>query len=487
MKNLLLKLCLCLALPAFILSGARLVYAQNTRQLDRPRPQKRSVSVPDPDATLPDEADSAAEIADTIADDADKIADDAASIKTPASKKDISEEIPDNAQDTPELADTTKDDADETADDAGETASPADQLQDDADAPPPPPAKPAYKPTTRQIAVSTAVPEDLRGAGFLLVSDADDPLWQNAVRAAAQKLPKNIPLEIVFQCDNVRKIQDGIDNLQFRRLEKLVVIPFFLNSYSEKFNRLQYRLGFKEKPNAFPQSPCGNYYASDLLRAKIQSPATITTALDASPVYLNAIARALKTQLVGERPAAFLLIGPGEADETINAGRLDTMRQIAAALEKNSVTAAARAFVIRPRESSIRAVDRNFPDMSNPSKGTIYLDDGKLAREKDPLENRGQSIASLRKTALGLAPDYSVFAGGYSLDKFELDRIAETVLDGTFHTWLGNIELDENDLRDWLVSKINEGINTPPMDLYPKKGKALSEQEKYDRMSSERQ
>lgn len=434
----LLRLPLALALTV-ILSMAAAGFAQSGRTMDRQRPQRHDPKQAD-QQTAP-----AKEDADTDTD----------------TRTDATDAIAEPVDENDDLA--------EAAPDPGTTADPA-----------------AAAKTFTELKTPD-IPADFKGCGYIFAVESGDPAWETKVRSAVSRLPQRIPAETVYRTDNLYTLQSAVNNLKARNVKKIVFVPLYLNSSSDSLNRLKYMLGFRQNPADGDSSPGGGISSTNAKRVEIKTPTAITTALDDSAVYANAVARRMKNYSRG-RPVALLLVGGGLNSDADNRAKLETLNRIATRVVEKSACSLAQGFLLRPRQDSRRTLGK--PDMEMQpdsfSRSGIYGDNGRLIREADQSANERASAELFKKTAQKLSSRYAVAVAGYSISSRELDKTVQTELADLFYNWLGNIELTEADVQAWIINKLYEGIELPPVELAGgRQAGKLSPQEQYDRTRKE--
>jgi sirohydrochlorin cobaltochelatase len=140
--------------------------------------------------------------------------------------------------------------------------------------------------------------------GVILLGEGGSAEWKQTAADAAKQLGPDRPLVFAEGQADARDIQRAVDELQSKRVEKIVAVPLFVTTYSDVMDQTRYVFGIRESPLE-GQSP---------RRVHSKVPMILAKALDDSPLAVEILAsRAL---VLARKPAqeAVVLIGEAPAE-----------------------------------------------------------------------------------------------------------------------------------------------------------------------------
>lgn len=191
--------------------------------------------------------------------------------------------------------------------------------------------------------------------GILLLYEGSDPVWETTVAAIRQKMGIGFPLKPVAGLGDQKALQKGVASLRAERVEKIVVVPLFLFSFSDIMKQNRYLLGLSLKPpREHGQEPQYELGFAGSKPVENSLPLVMTKALDDNPILGDILAARAKSLSRDAAHEAVVLIGepPTGKDER---GQWETMtaalaRQVRLKGGFQSVTAAALPINLRQTE-----------------------------------------------------------------------------------------------------------------------------------------
>ncbi len=84
--------------------------------------------------------------------------------------------------------------------------------------------------------------------GILLMAHGGSKEWNAQVQDVAAEVNKEIPTEVAFGMADRATLQEGIDKLTARGVQKIVAVPLFISSYSSVIECTKYLLGLRPNP-----------------------------------------------------------------------------------------------------------------------------------------------------------------------------------------------------------------------------------------------
>lgn len=177
--------------------------------------------------------------------------------------------------------------------------------------------------------------------GILLLAHGGRDEWNREVRALAERVEPQQPVEIAFGMANKRAIQDAVDRLADRGVSGIVAVPLFVSSHSSVLRATEYLLGIRD--DAPPQMELFARMSArrDAERSRgdpgfdwttpidTTVPISVTPALDAHVLVAEIlVSRAMDVSRTPEEEVV-VLVAHGPASEEDNALWLDNMRMLA--------------------------------------------------------------------------------------------------------------------------------------------------------------
>jgi sirohydrochlorin ferrochelatase len=165
--------------------------------------------------------------------------------------------------------------------------------------------------------------------GILLLAHGGREQWNNNVRALAERVNAQLPVEVAFGMATRANIQTAVDALIRRGVTEIVAVPLFVSSHSSVVTSTEYLLGLRaEAPPdlaAFAKMNHGHGHAGptsvpvDGTRPIVSTvPIRMTRALDSHPLVASILvdrARAISTDPARE---AVILVAHGPVSDAEN-------------------------------------------------------------------------------------------------------------------------------------------------------------------------
>ncbi len=164
--------------------------------------------------------------------------------------------------------------------------------------------------------------------GVLVIAHGDrHDGWNQGVRQAIAPLRERYVLELAFLFPVAgESLQEGLDRLETRGVQSILVIPLLVSSYSEHFEELEYVLGLRE---AVSHPTEGGYKPVDV-KARIR----LGRGIDSNPTVTKILEqRAIKLS-VDPQHEVLVLVGHGPNSEDYNQHWLEHMGTMAKAIQQ---------------------------------------------------------------------------------------------------------------------------------------------------------
>lgn len=83
--------------------------------------------------------------------------------------------------------------------------------------------------------------------GVLVLAHGGNESWNQTVNETVEPLKKNFELEVTFGMADPNTMQTAINNLETKRVDKIVIVPLFISSFSPILRQNEYLLGLRKE------------------------------------------------------------------------------------------------------------------------------------------------------------------------------------------------------------------------------------------------
>lgn len=83
--------------------------------------------------------------------------------------------------------------------------------------------------------------------GVLVLAHGGNENWNKTVNETVEPLKKNFEVEVAFGMADPKTMQAGIDNLENKGVDKIVIVPLFISSFSPIIRQNEYLLGLRKE------------------------------------------------------------------------------------------------------------------------------------------------------------------------------------------------------------------------------------------------
>lgn len=182
-----------------------------------------------------------------------------------------------------------------------------------------------------------ASPLGTKPYGVIILGEGGSAEWKTTVNEAIKAMGPDRPTVFAEGDADARSIQKAVDELQTKRVEKIVAVPLFITTFSEAMDQNRYLFGIREKPvrGASPK------------RLKSKVPLVLSKALDDSPTAVEILAsRALG---LTRQPATenLVLIGDAPDDKDAASEWVATVTALAQKVAAKAGMKAGQAMALR--------------------------------------------------------------------------------------------------------------------------------------------
>ncbi len=84
--------------------------------------------------------------------------------------------------------------------------------------------------------------------GVLVLAHGGNEKWNQTVNETVEPLKKNFEVEVAFGMADPNTMQTGINNLESRGVDKIIVVPLLISSFSPIIRQNEYLLGLRKEP-----------------------------------------------------------------------------------------------------------------------------------------------------------------------------------------------------------------------------------------------
>lgn len=181
------------------------------------------------------------------------------------------------------------------------------------------------------IAILLMCSAPLAGAektGVLVIAHGDrHDGWNQGVRQAIAPLQERYVLELAFLFPvPSESLQEGLDRLEARGVERILVIPLLISSYSEHFEELEYILGLRETV----------LHATDwgYKRVDVKGRIRLGRGIDSNPTVTKILERRARKLSVDPQHEVLVLIGHGPNGDDYNQHWIRHMSKMGKAIQQ---------------------------------------------------------------------------------------------------------------------------------------------------------
>lgn len=166
-----------------------------------------------------------------------------------------------------------------------------------------------------------------QGTGVLIVAHGDlQDAWNDGVRQAIAPLRDRYDLELAFLFPVPgESLQEGIDRLEARGADTILVIPLLVSSYSEHFEELEYVLGLRDTVSII---------TGELHSVRTNARIILGRAIDANSTVTKILERRARELSVDPSEEVLVLVGHGSNSEDYNRDWLHHMDMMGEAIQQ---------------------------------------------------------------------------------------------------------------------------------------------------------
>lgn len=178
--------------------------------------------------------------------------------------------------------------------------------------------------------------------GVLILAHGGSEKWDRTINEAVQPLKNDYEVEIAFGMADPNTMQTGINNLESKAVDKIVVVQLFISSYSPIIRQNEYLLGLRDKladePMLMDHSSTGhNEHGSmssqnkkkELNPLNIKSKIYLTEPLNDHPLVVNILYERITELSKSPEDETVILVAHGPNDEEDNRNWIKTLDNIA--------------------------------------------------------------------------------------------------------------------------------------------------------------
>ena len=177
---------------------------------------------------------------------------------------------------------------------------------------------------SRGIADTDPAPPS-RGPGVLVLAHGGTNQWDAVVRKAVKQASLDYPTEVAFgmgmHSQEVRALQQSVEKLQRKGIDRILVIPLLVSSHSEVYRQYEYLLGLRPQPE-WPQ----------VQPVRLLVPVVMGRALDDDPIVSDVLLARVKAMSRKPDSETVVIVAHGPNGDDDNREWLADMERLAARL-----------------------------------------------------------------------------------------------------------------------------------------------------------
>ena len=118
--------------------------------------------------------------------------------------------------------------------------------------------------------------------GVLVLEEGNAPQWTETTRQIKTAFMARFPVAFAFGLADSDDMQHGIDQLEARRVKKIVVVPLFYSAQASVIKQVRYLLGIGKSPSQSLFKTYQDLAGPPQKRLEIHEPVVLTATLDSS-------------------------------------------------------------------------------------------------------------------------------------------------------------------------------------------------------------
>ncbi|MBS1557267.1 MAG: hypothetical protein JST69_00965 [Bacteroidetes bacterium] len=199
--------------------------------------------------------------------------------------------------------------------------------------------------------------------GVLVLAHGGSEAWNQLIIGTTQSIGKKYPVEVAFGMALPRTMQEGIDKLENKGVNKIIVVPLFISSHSFIIRQTEYLLKKRDvladPPMVMDHSPglesnshesMGSHHSGNmshgsgheqhesshttLPQLNFKSEVILTQALDDSPIVAEILYARIKELSVNPANETVIIVGHGPNPEEDNKNWVKTMESLVAQVQQ---------------------------------------------------------------------------------------------------------------------------------------------------------
>ncbi len=173
---------------------------------------------------------------------------------------------------------------------------------------------------------------------LVLAHGSRDTTWNQTIFDVVDPIREDYPVEIAFGMANPYTMQAGIDRLENQGVERIVVIPLFVSSYSPIIRQNEFLLGFRDKLADKPMMMMHGMPGADhvtmhkkdtLTHLDIQAEVLLASPLDDHPLVADILMDRINAVSMSPGEETILLVAHGPVSDQDNNNWLKTIDSLA--------------------------------------------------------------------------------------------------------------------------------------------------------------
>ncbi|MDR9418140.1 sirohydrochlorin chelatase [Gracilimonas sp.] len=195
---------------------------------------------------------------------------------------------------------------------------------------------------------------DQSNIGILIMAHGGGTTWNNMVKNAAAPLTEKHPVEFAWGMANFVSLQKAVQNLEAKKVDRIIVVPLFISKHSPIFRQTEFLLGLRDKL-ADPPMPVMHYtdefremsgvelddshfmhnmlFPPTLNQIEIKTPVQFTDALDDHPTVAGILRERILSLSKDPSNETVVLAAHGPNGEEDNIGWVKSMESLAAQVQ----------------------------------------------------------------------------------------------------------------------------------------------------------
>ncbi len=187
--------------------------------------------------------------------------------------------------------------------------------------------------------------------GVLVLEQGDAPQWTKTARQISTAFMARFPVAFAYGLADTDEIQNGINELEARRVKKIIVVPLFYSASASVMKEVRYLLGIGKNPSQSLFKTGQDLAGPPQKRLKINVPVVLTPTLDFSPAFKKILLGRALSLRVNRKNENLVLVSESPGSPQESKDWKERLSLIAGQIQKRAGFKSSRVFLLNEGNS----------------------------------------------------------------------------------------------------------------------------------------